>query len=279
MTIHDRLLIIISSLALIAWWASLVSYAQNRTILDKPSPVSVMNTITYVWSSNNNTSRNYPLITTNSFLTAYMDTLSQTGVSKIEKAYDFLSDDSLQRYISRYQSFSDKKYIPTDLVTIKDTNLIIQWKGLQLREEAATSLYALAGEFHEIFGKKLVIVSAYRSYGYQKNLKSKWCSDTLCAPAGHSEHQWGLAIDLFAATTAGDFLSKADFKKYYLRLAENAHRYGRHNTYQKWIKIDTYQKEPRHWRYIGRDLATELYEQKLTLGEWVKNERNMEDKK
>jgi len=55
----------------------------------------------------------------------------------------------------------------------------------------------------------------------------------LCAPAGHSEHQLGLAIDLFAATTADKFLSKADFRKYYDWLAANAHRYGWHNTYQK----------------------------------------------
>lgn len=273
MSTHDRILIILTSLTLIAWWISLVSYAQTEWKV--AVPISTSNTIRYIGSGRQDDVNIHTLLDSNSFLTNYIDTMSQTGVSEADKQYDLISDDSLQRYVSRQQSFSDKHYIPSNLVTLDHTHLIIQWKKLQLKKDAADTLYALAGEFHEIFGKKLVIVSAYRSYSYQKNLKSKGCSDTLCAPAGHSEHQGGLAIDLFAATNAGSFLSRADFKKYYARLSDNAHRYGRHNTYQKWVKIDTYQPEPRHWRYVGRDLATELYEQKMTLGEWVKKQASL----
>lgn len=183
--------------------------------------------------------------------------------------YDYDTDTSLQRYVSRDNSLKDIKYIPYNLVHISPQWLILSNPTMKLRAEANEHLNDMAEEFYHIFGDKIVIVSSYRSYDYQKELKN-WCSDTLCALPGRSEHQLGLAIDIFAATTAGEFLSKAQFKKYYEWLALNAHRYGWHNTYQKWVDIDTYQVEPRHRRYLGRELATELFERKMTLGEWYK---------
>lgn len=184
------------------------------------------------------------------------------------KDYDYDSDDSITKFVSRNITLNDVKYTPDDLVSISNTWLVLsKWSNMKLRAIAHTKLNDMAKEFYNIFWDKLVIVSAYRSYEYQRNLK-KWCSDTLCALPGRSEHQLGLAIDIFAATTAGQFLSKAKFKQYYDRLALNAHRYGRHNTYQKWVAIDTYQPEPRHWRYVGRELATELFDSKMTLAEW-----------
>ena len=169
--------------------------------------------------------------------------------------YDYDTDDSLQKYVSRSITLNNLQYEPKDLVTISNKRVILASPSMKLRDVANSKLNDLAQEFYQIFGDKLVIVSAYRSYEYQKKLK-KWCSDTLCALPGRSEHQLGLAIDIFAATTAGDFLSKAEFKKYYERLAINAHRYGWHNTYQKWVEIDTYKPEPRHRRYLWRELAT-----------------------
>jgi D-alanyl-D-alanine carboxypeptidase len=184
--------------------------------------------------------------------------------------YDTGTDASITKYVSRVIPLNTIEYTPSDLVSIQSKYLTTSSQKLQLRQEAAENLIDMAKEFHDIFDKKLVIVSAYRSYTYQANLRKKWCADTLCAPAGHSEHQLGLAVDLFAATTADKFLSKVDFRKYYDWLAANAHRYGWHNTYQKWVDIDTYQIEPRHWRYLWRDLATKLFEQKMTFGEWIK---------
>lgn len=187
--------------------------------------------------------------------------------------YDTGHDWSVTKYVSRHIPLQNKTYVPSELITIESEYLTTSQKNFKLRADAAAELIIMAQEFYEIFDKKLVIVSAYRSHGYQSNLRKNWCPNTLCAPAGHSEHQLGLAVDLFAATTADKFLSKADFKKYYDWLAVNAHRYGRHNTYQKWVEIDTYQVEPRHWRYIWRELATELYNQKMTFWEWISKQK------
>ncbi len=204
------------------------------------------------------------------FMSGSIMTFSSSKKRNTETVYDTKSDNSITKFVSRKVSLNNSKYVPRDLVDIKGEKITLtKWK-LQLRSEANATLQSMATEFNDIFQKELVIVSSYRSYKYQENLKKKWCPDTLCADAGHSEHQLGLAVDLFAATDSGAFLSKADFRLYYERLAQNAHRYGRHNSYQKWVEIDTYQVEPRHRRYLGRDLATVLFEQKMTLAEWIK---------
>lgn len=200
-------------------------------------------------------------------------TIISAITSDSESVYDTGTDASITKYVSRVIPLNTIQYTPSDLISIQSKYLTTSSQKFQLRQEAAENLIDMAKEFHDIFNKKLVIVSAYRSYTYQANLRKKWCADTLCAPAGHSEHQLGLAVDLFAATTADQFLSKADFRKYYDWLAANAHRYGWHNTYQKWVDIDTYQIEPRHWRYLWRTLATELFEKKMTFGEWVKSHK------
>ena len=53
---------------------------------------------------------------------------------------------------------------------------------MKLRATALDKLDKLAQEFYTIFHDKIVIVSAYRSYGYQVNL-AKGCATTLCARA------------------------------------------------------------------------------------------------
>jgi LAS superfamily LD-carboxypeptidase LdcB len=62
-------------------------------------------------------------------------------------------------------------YIPDDLVSISDKRLILTNPSMKLRAVAHSKLNDMAQEFYQIFGDKLVIVSAYRSYEYQKKLK------------------------------------------------------------------------------------------------------------
>ena len=93
-------------------------------------------------------------------------------------------------------------------------------------------------------------MSAYRSYLYQKGIKDRGCPDNLCAKAGYSEHQSGLAVDFFRASTQSDWNASARLSSYYSWLQKNAHTYGFHNTYQRGLEIDGYDIEPWHWRYV-----------------------------
>ena len=59
------------------------------------------------------------------------------------------------------------------------------------------------------------------------------CTDSLCAPPGYSEHQLGLAVDLFDATTATEYYKNARYRKYIAWLTLHAHEYGYTQSYQK----------------------------------------------
>jgi LAS superfamily LD-carboxypeptidase LdcB len=60
----------------------------------------------------------------------------------------------------------------------------------------------MAKAFELEFGEPLVVISGYRSAEYQQRLWNLGrCHDTLCAPPGYSEHQLGLAVDIFDAST------------------------------------------------------------------------------
>ena len=89
-------------------------------------------------------------------------------------------------------------------------------------------------------------------------------AETLSAKAGHSEHQLGLAIDVFTTAAGG-----GGTQKYFAWMRANAYEFGWTQSYQKGRAIDGYIVEPWHWRYVGRDLASELWKEKMTLGEYV----------
>ena len=89
-------------------------------------------------------------------------------------------------------------------------------------------------------------------------------ADTFSARPGTSEHQTGLAMDVgwiddaFANTPAG------------IWLAENCYKYGFIIRYQKNKEsITGYKYEPWHIRYLGKDIAKDVYESGLCLEEYL----------
>ena len=120
-------------------------------------------------------------------------------------------------------------------------------------------------------GLNLYISSGYRSYERQKtifnnnvNTYGRSHAETFSARPGHSEHQTGLAFDL--NTINDSFADTAEGKW----VAENAHLFGFVVRYPKGKEAITgYKYEPWHLRYLGIDLATELFESEFTLEEYL----------
>lgn len=186
------------------------------------------------------------------------------------KSLDFNTDYSLTKYVSNKISFNDLKYIPNDLELIKWEYLIdVKWNQ-NLRKEALQNLQNMSKEFYDDFNVKLSVISAYRSYDYQVWIISWGCSLKFCSKPWFSEHQTGLAVDLFEATSQEIFLSKSNLKKYFEWLNKNAYKYGFTNSYKNWIEIDWYENEPWHWRYVWLDFATYLQENDLSFGKFMK---------
>jgi len=110
---------------------------------------------------------------------------------------------------------------------------------------------------------RIIINSSYRTYEDQKNIHNN-SSDDYAARAGFSEHQTGLALD-FTTNTGLDFEETDEFKW----LQTNAHKYGFILRYPKGKEhITGFSYEPWHYRYLGVELATKVYESKLTYEEY-----------
>lgn len=127
-------------------------------------------------------------------------------------------------------------------------------------------------------GVKLIIESAYRSYDVQNNLYNRYTrdfgkkyADSFSARPGHSEHQTGLAIDV---TTNEPFDSSEDENAFentnaFKWLQENAHKYGFILRYPKGKTYLTgYSYESWHYRYVGVEVATKIYELDITFDEY-----------
>lgn len=116
-------------------------------------------------------------------------------------------------------------------------------------------------------GLNIYIASGYRGYNNQNTLYNNYvaqdgkeAADKYSARPGHSEHQTGLCFDLnsvndsFANTNEGEWINN------------NAYLYGFIIRYPKGKEEETgYQYESWHLRYVGKELATKLYNN----GDWI----------
>ena len=168
---------------------------------------------------------------------------------------------SLTVCVNRKSTLSSD-YKPTDLV-LPDVRAVNSSNRLYMRKEAASALEELfkAAEDENYY---LYAVSGYRSYSYQKSIYNPYSG--YSAPAGASEHQLGLAMDITLAKYNGTLSVDFGNTKEGKWVKENAHKYGFIIRYlQGKEDITGYNYEPWHLRYLGVDLATELYEKNITL--------------
>ena len=145
--------------------------------------------------------------------------------------------------------------------------------GSKLNKEAYSAFQKLvdAGEKE---GYHIRNNSAYRSYNTQSGLYNNYknsngltWADKWSARPGHSEHQTGLALDVGVKNeySLGKFESSPEFTW----MKNNAHLYGFILRYPKGKEYITgYGYEPWHYRYVGVDVATYIYENNITYEEY-----------
>lgn len=127
-------------------------------------------------------------------------------------------------------------------------------------------------------GINIIVDSAFRSGMYQQKVLNNLIKEKgkeaykLVALPGASEHQTGLAVD-FAVYENGiynDNIEETDKEAIWLK--NNAWKYGFILRYPKGKEdITGYNFEPWHYRYVGLELAKELYERDITLEEYYRN--------
>ncbi|MGX9136255.1 M15 family metallopeptidase [Rummeliibacillus sp. JY-2-4R] len=120
--------------------------------------------------------------------------------------------------------------------------------------------------------------STYRSYDRQVGLydayvkrDGKEAADTYSARPGYSEHQSGLAFDIGEVGNEEDFAdNKFGDTEAGKWIAKNAHKFGFIMRYPKGKEAVTgYMHESWHFRYVGKKIATEIYNKNETLEEYL----------
>lgn len=166
-----------------------------------------------------------------------------------------------------------QNFIPENLETI---DIKYSNEGKMLKKVAKEAFEKLSSDALKL-GYKIVAVSAYRDFSYQENLFNyyveKYGEDyalNCSAKAGHSEHQTGLAVDVMGSNNSYDDFELSDEFEW---MINNAHKYGFILRYPKnKEKITGFKYEPWHYRYVGVEVAKIIYENKITLEEYLKGD-------
>lgn len=170
--------------------------------------------------------------------------------------------------VNKYHKL-DENYEPSDL-TIIDSKYA---SGTQkLRKEAQIKFEEMASDMAKE-NLKIYAGSTYRSYTYQKGLYDRYvkkdgfaAAETYSARSGYSEHQLGLAVDI--VNDKWDYLSEND--KEYDYLVKNSYKYGFILRYPRGSEYITgYMFEDWHFRYLGIELATKVFNSGLTYDEYI----------
>ena len=155
------------------------------------------------------------------------------------------------------QTFLPEGFEP-DVVEYKDT-------GVYMSACMTEAYAALSGAVSEKTGNKLYVSSDFRSAEEQEAL---YIDDPATATLpGASEHQTGLALDVYVAYYAGDAFIKSESGRF---VNSECWRYGfiiRYPSYAEDITGIRY--EPWHIRYVGHPHADVIYNNHTTLEEYV----------
>jgi zinc D-Ala-D-Ala carboxypeptidase len=167
-------------------------------------------------------------------------------------------------------------YVPADLV-VPSTPLRLSSSAseMHLRQDAASALKMMFSAA-ESQGLKLMLASGYRSYSDQISVYSNYVAqsgaaqaDTFSARAGHSEHQTGLAADIEPLSRACEVEQCFEDTPEGVWLAANSYKYGFVIRYQKDAQnLTGYEYEPWHVRYVGNDLALQLWQSGQTMEQY-----------
>jgi len=174
----------------------------------------------------------------------------------------------LQKYSRTY--FLNENFIPMKISQIADKYILPGKKDQYFHGDALKFLTNMLDAAKRA-GHDIKIISAYRSFDEQQELKGQFTqvygsgSNTFSADQGYSEHQLGTAVDIVDVATGATSQSFAQTEAY-AWLIKNAHRYGFILSYPEGNGF--YIFEPWHWRFVGTELATDLYRQRATFYDW-----------
>ena len=164
----------------------------------------------------------------------------------------------------------NKEYVPDDIASVPTQ---YAYSGKKLRQVVIDAIIMLCDDAKEN-GFTFVVSDAYRTYKEQEKLYNSYAksngkseADKIVARPGHSEYETGLSFNL---VPYNKYYKTPKLSEEYLWLKDNAYKYGFIERYKKGKEFITgYGYEPWHYRYLGVDVATKIYEEDLTYEEYL----------
>ena len=171
--------------------------------------------------------------------------------------------------VNKY-NYLENDYVPNNL---KNINRRYALNDMKLVQEAKNAFEDLSSDAAKE-NLKIVVMSSYRSYDYQVNLYNRYAqsdgkekADTYSGRAGFSEHQTGLAIDVYDQELNYTSFEKTNEFKW---MQNHAHEYGFILRFPKGKEEETgYIYESWHYRYVGKEVAKYIKENDITLEEYI----------
>ncbi|MGI6206542.1 MAG: M15 family metallopeptidase [Anaerovoracaceae bacterium] len=205
---------------------------------------------------------------------------TSTSDARSESAQQQLDQDVADGYLILVNKDEENHlaptYEPSDLQQVEYVATDRSPAGWSMRKTAAEQ-FNLMSEAAAAEGIDVVVTTAYRSYEFQTQLFNSYVAqkgeaeaNKTSARPGESEHQTGLAADL--STSEIDYANSSAFGDTQAGkwIAENCWKYGFIIRFPEGMdSITGYSYEPWHVRYVGKTAAKEIYDQNITLEEYV----------
>lgn len=186
---------------------------------------------------------------------------SETDVTTYDVSVDELKNDKrvvfdCSMMLINNENPVEKDY-PFDLLYYKSTEM-------QLNSCVAQPFDELSEAVSDEFGNKLYVSDGYRTADEQERLEG---DNKYAAPVDASEHQAGLALDVYVQYHAGKAFLKSEEGRF---VNQSCWQYGFIIRYPYYGKKKTgIEYEPWHIRYVGAPHAEIIYKNRLTLEEYI----------
>ncbi|MDD6756548.1 MAG: M15 family metallopeptidase [bacterium] len=174
---------------------------------------------------------------------------------------------STDMLVNKHRSLQ-KNFEPDDLVSIDSEYAVDDTQlGSRIAVNAFIKMYKAAKKE----GYDLVINSSYRSYEEQEEIcdtyrelyGENYVLNYVAMP-GFSEHQTGLSFDV--GSKDSNVFAESEECEW---IQENAHKYGFIQRFpSKYQAITGFRAEPWHYRYVGKKIATYIYEHDISFEEY-----------
>ncbi|WP_419890995.1 M15 family metallopeptidase [Paenibacillus xylanexedens] len=162
----------------------------------------------------------------------------------------------------------DAEGVKSDIVYVADEDELLRGYGIMdqkimLSRQVAQEFQKMVEAAGEEGVRYFLISSGYRDFAKQDELYREKGSD-YALPAGHSEHNLGLSLDVGSSLAAMNEAPEGAW------LEKNAWKYGFILRYPKdKVRITGIQYEPWHFRYVGLPHSAVMHDNNLVLEEYL----------